>query len=466
MRFLAPARPQRRGRVCDGRRSSGGVVKVRKNHRGGLRIAGATMALVLAGGAGAAVQGWDDDDGRDRGRGQHERDDRRRGPDRERAKNVIFIVGDGLGIAHREAVRLATVGREGDLEMNQLRYQGWTQTDPADPEEAVTDSAAGATAFSTGVRSYNGAIAVDLDGNPVRTLLERAERAGKSTGLVTTSQVTDATPAAFGAHVLDRGNQSEIARQYLEVTRPEVILGGGEDWWYPEGTEGAWPDNPPTDPTEASKGTAGDLVERAEALGYEYVTNAEELADADGRKLLGLFANEEMFEHVGPAAPLYEPAVPLPVMAEKALDVLKRDRDGFFLVIEEEGIDEMAHHGHAQETIDAGQALDETVGLARDFAAKHRNTLVVVVGDHETGGMAIELVDDEDESGEGEQAEEGPFTVAGSELTFMIDWTTGGHTGAATPASAEGPGASAMVGVRDNTDIHDLVLRAMRGGRR
>ncbi len=440
----------------------------------GVRVAGAALALVLAGGVGAGFEGWDDDGReraqheRDRGRddGRHGRDHDRHKRDRERAKNVIFIVGDGMGIAHRELVRLATVGREGDLAMNQLRYQGWTQTDPADPEEVVTDSAAGATAFSTGQRSYNGAIAVDLDENPLRTLLERAERAGKSTGLVTTSQVTDATPASFGAHVADRGNQSEIARQYLEETRPEVILGGGEDWWYPEGEEGQWPDAPPSDPTEGSRSTAGNLVERAEELGYEYVSDAEGLAQADGRRLLGLFANQEMFEHVGPSAPLYEPAVPLPVMAEKALDVLRRDRDGFFLVIEEEGIDEMAHHGHAAELIQSGQALDETVALARDFADEHGDTLVVVVADHETGGLAIELVDEEDESGEGEQAEEGPFTLAGTDLTFTVDWTTGGHTGAATPASAEGPGASGMIEVRDNTDIHDLVLDAMRLRRR
>ncbi len=443
-------------------------MEVRTPH--GLRIVGAALALVLAGGAGAAVQGWDGwDDGRgDRERAHHkDRDHGRHGHDRGRAKNVIFIVGDGMGIAHRELIRLATVGRDGELAMNQLRYQGWTQTDPADPEEVVTDSAAGATAFATGVRSYNGAIAVDLERNPVTTLLERAERAGKSTGLVTTSQVTDATPAAFGAHVEDRSNQSEIARQYLEESRPEVILGGGEDWWYPEGEEGAFPDNPPSDPSEASKGTAGNLVDRAVELGYTYVTDADALDAAPSRgRLLGLFANEEMFEHTGPAAPLYDPPVRLPDMAAKALEVLSRDRDGFFLLIEEEGIDEMAHHGHAAELIEAGQALDETVALAREFAAEHGDTLVVVVGDHETGGLAIELVDDEDESGQGEQEEEGPFTLAGTEQTFTVDWTTGGHTGAATPASAEGPGARAMVDVRDNTDIHDLVLEAMRLRRR
>lgn len=446
---------------------------MRTTYRGTLRFGAAALAAVLLSGGSAAVQGWDHDNERDRGGHERSHDrDRDRGKHghsrgHDRAKNVIFIVGDGMGIAHREAVRLTTVGREGDLEMNQLRFQGWTQTDPADPAEVVTDSAAGATAFSTGVRSYNGAIAVDLDGEPVGTLLERAERAGKSTGLVTTSQVTDATPAAFGAHVLDRGDHSEIARQYLEETSPEVILGGGEDWWFPAGTEGAWPDNPDTDPTEESRGTAGDLVARAQELRYRYVSTAEELADAPSRgRLLGLFANQEMFEHVGPAAPLYEPSVPLRDMAAKALEILSRDRDGFFLLIEEEGIDEMAHHGHAAEMIAAGRALDETVALARDFAEEHDDTLVVVVGDHETGGLAIELVDDEDESGEGEQAEEGPFTLAGTDLTFTIDWTTGGHTGAATPASAEGPGAAAMVDVRRNTDIHDLVRDAMRPDRR
>src|SRR5690606_14450748 len=107
------------------------------------------------------------------------------------------------GIAHRELIRLATVGRDAELEMDQMPYHGWAHTDPADPEDVVTDSAAGATAFATGVRSYNGAVGVDVDGKPVTSLLERAKKAGKATGLVTTSQVTDATPASFGSHVAD-----------------------------------------------------------------------------------------------------------------------------------------------------------------------------------------------------------------------------------------------------------------------
>ena len=138
--------------------------------------------------------------------------------------------------------------------MNKLDHTGLVHTDPADPDEAVTDSAAAATAFATGVKTFNGGVGVDPQGRPVRTLLEDARRAGKATGLVTTSQVTDATPAAYGAHVSDRAQQSEIAKQFLEGSKPDVILGGGEDYWFPPGDAGGHPDHPATDPTEAEQG--------------------------------------------------------------------------------------------------------------------------------------------------------------------------------------------------------------------
>ena len=379
------------------------------------------------------------------------------------ARNVIVLQGDGMGIAHRELIRLATVGQNAELAMDSLEVAGWVHTDPADPLATVTDSAAAATAYATGVRTYNGAVGVDAAGNPVPSLLEEARDLGKSTGLVTTSQVTDATPAAFGSHVLDRDDQSEIARQYLEESRPDVILGGGEDRWLPPGTPGAWPDNPWTDPTEQSSGTAGNLVERAQDLGYEYVTNGAGLAAATSPKLLGLFANEEMFEHrnEGEGA-IYEPAVPLRDMAAKALDTLSQDEDGFFLLVEEEGIDEMAHHNNAHLTVAAGAAFDSTVALVLDFVKTHPDTLVVVEGDHETGGLTIENVDADDESGEADSREDGPFTVAGTELQFTVDWTTTEHTGAATPLTATGPGSADLGRVQDGTDVHDAIQAAMR----
>lgn len=418
------------------------------------RVVARTSVAVSAAGlavAGFAAYGGEDHDGGGGGR-------------QDRARNVILIQGDGMGIAHRELFRLAKVGKDGQLAMDSLRFAGWTRTDSVDPEEAVTDSAAAGTAFSTGVRTYNGAIGVDADGDPVPTLLEHARDLGKATGLVTTAQVTDATPAAYGAHVPDRGDHSEIARQYIESSRPDVILGGGEDWWFPADDPGAWPDNPAEDPTEESRSTQGNLVERAQRQGYEYVSTAEELAAADGDRLLGLFANQEMFQQASEGqGDLYEPRVPLVDMAAKALDVLSEDDDGFFLLIEEEAIDEMAHDGNTALTVKAGQALDETVAMVLDFAADQPDTLVLVVGDHESGGLAIENVDAEDESGEGGTAEDGPFPLAGSDLEFTVDWTTGAHTGAATPLTAQGPHAVELARSQPNTAVFDVVLEAMRG---
>lgn len=378
-----------------------------------------------------------------------------------RARNVIIIQGDGMGIAQRELLRLALKGRDGELRMNRMQVTGLVHTDPADAKQGVTDSAAAATAFATGVRTYNGAVAVDRNGKAVRTLLERARTSGRSTGLVTTSQVTDASPAAFGAHVKDRAKQSEIARQILEHSKVDVVLGGGEDWWYPAGNPGAWPDKPAKDRSEKSRGTKGNLVAKAKKLGYRYVRNGAELDAVSGGKVLGLFANEELFEHANEGdGDLYQPAVSLRTMTAKALDVLSQDPDGFFLFVEEEAIDEMAHHSNTKLMIRAGAALERTVTLALDFAERTPGTLVVVVGDHETGGLAIENVDAGDENGKGEQSED-TVTIAGTKVKLSVDWTTDGHTGAATPVTASGPGAERFAGFLRNTDVHDAVLAAM-----
>ena len=170
-----------------------------------------------------------------------------------------------------------------------------------------------------------------------------------------------------------------------------------------------------------------------------------------------------MFEHREEGkGDLYDPAVPLPEMAAKALDILSKDRDGFFVLIEEEAIDEMAHENNAGLMIKSGAALDATVKLAVDFARSHPGTLIVVQGDHETGGLTIENPDTGDESGEELSKEDGPFTVKGTNLQVFADWTTGGHTGADTPITASGPGSEGFDGVIDNTDVHDVIAKAMR----
>jgi alkaline phosphatase len=377
-----------------------------------------------------------------------------------KAKNVIVFVGDGMGSAHRNAIRLATVGANGELAMNSMPYSGMVHSSST---STVTDSAAAATAMASGVKSYNGAIGVDPNKNSVQSIMELAKQAGKSTGVVTTSQVTDATPAAFGgAHVANRSSQSDIAKQFLENSKVDVILGGGEDYWYPAGNAGAYPDNTPEDVKEQSKGTNGNLVEEAKKLGYTYVTNKDELNKAKGQKLLGLFANEEMFQQNPEGeGDIYNPVVPLPEMTQKAIDTLSGNKNGFLLMVEEEGIDEMAHENNATQTIKAGQQLDKAVEVAKEYAKKHPETLVLVAADHETGSLAIEDTGSNDESGDGISKEDGPFNVANSKEQFMVDWTTAGHTANDVPLTAMGPGAELLTGMYENTHIHDALLKAM-----
>jgi len=180
-----------------------------------------------------------------------------------RARNVILISGDGMGPAHIEAARRDSAA---GLELDRLELRGRMVTGPPDdPDETVTDSAAAATAWSTGSRTSNGSVGVDADGDPLPTFGRAAAAAGRATGLVTTTSVTDASPAAFFASVPDRTLESRIARQYVDGGGPDVILGGGRDVW-----------------------SSDDLLDRARAAGYRYADDAEALAAAGDGKVLGV----------------------------------------------------------------------------------------------------------------------------------------------------------------------------------
>lgn len=391
------------------------------------------------------------------------------------AKNVIFMMGDGMGPNQRDAIQLATVGAYDRLVMDSLPFEGMVGTnsvESTEPETFVTDSAAAATAMASGVKTFNGAVGVDPDGNTVPTVLEQAKAAGKSVGLVTTSQVTDASPASFASHVEDRDEQSEIARQYIEESQPDIILGGGEDFWYPEGDEGAYPDKKSEDDEEVSQSDKGNLVEQAQQAGYQYVTNADELQAADGTKILGLFANEEMFQQFPEGeGDEYNPVVPLPDMTQKAIDVLSQNPNGFFLFVEEEAIDEMGHANNSKLTIKSGQALDDAASLAKDYADQTGDTQLIVTADHECCGLVVEGPDDPefpDESGGHEKdenanvsTEDGPFPVTNSDYEFIMDWTTTGHTAVDVPLTATGPGAESLVGNYENTHIYNVMAESL-----
>jgi len=374
-------------------------------------------------------------------------------------KNVILFVGDGMGTAQRDAIRLATVGEKGKLAMDAMPYAGLIHTSSTVP---VTDSAASATAYASGVKTYNGAIGMDANKKSVKTIMEYAKDKGKSTGVVTTSQVTDATGAAFGAHVEDRSKQSDIALQFLTKSKIDVILGGGEDFWYPAGNPGKFQDQPAEDPSEKSKGTQGNLVDKAKQLGYSYVSSKADLQKAKGGKLLGLFSNEEMFQQKPEGeGDIYNPVVSLSEMTHKAIDTLSANKKGFFLMVEEEGTDEFAHQNNAKMTIKSGQELDKAVQVAKDFAKKHPDTLVLVLADHETGGFSIEEANAEDESGDGISKEDGPFAIVGSDHNFVVDWTTSGHTAVDIPITAMGRNAELFTGIYENTEVFTKLKQAL-----
>lgn len=360
------------------------------------------------------------------------------------ARNVILVVGDGMGAAQRDATQLAEAGAHGTLALDALPVQGRVGTNSSGRASPVTDSAAAATAMASGAKTLNGLVGVDAEGNPVPTVLERAAAVGKATGLVTTSSVTDATPAAFAAHVEDRGRHREVARQYLQGGELDVILGGGRRFW------------------KAAEGEPDDLTQRARGRGYDYVSGRAGLVNrgAGSPRLLGLFAEEAMYDADSESGGgSYAPAVPLPEMTAKAISVLSEDRQGFFLLVEEEAIDAMGHARNAAGMLRAGKALDRSVGVAKDFADENGDTLLIVVGDHETCGMSIEAPD---EGGGAEGGDDGPFEVAGSaDQEFVLDCSTSDHTAVDVPLTAMGPGAERLEGVYENTRIHGTMMKAL-----
>lgn len=387
---------------------------------------------------------------------------------RSRARNVILLVGDGMGQAHRQAGQLFAVGRAEQLVMDQLSHAGTMGTLSADPDFFVTDSAAAATALATGVKTSNGAIAIDLHGRPRTTILEHAKRAGKATGLVTTCQITDATPAAFAAHVPHRSDQSEVARQYLEETGVDLILGGGAAHWLPAGHPSLFP-VVSGNVREESQGNDGNLIDRARALGYQFVQSAEALSETRDGRVLGLFANQELFnqqeEGRGGA---YEPEVGLADLTANAIRLLSANDEGFFLLIEESAIDRMAHRNNAPLTIKGVLELDRAVQVAMEYAERDSDTLVIVTADHECGGLAIAGSDDPPYPYEPDglldtvmAGEDGPFPIADVDHGFVMGWATTGHTGATVPVTAAGPGADQLVGNYENTHLFTVMADAM-----
>jgi len=311
-------------------------------------------------------------------------------------KNVIVMIGDGMGPQQLKLARLFAESEEGG-EKKLTLYDPDLGLDP-DPSSMtthnvygeVTDSAAAATAMATGIKTYNGALAVDVYGQPITTAWECAEFvSGKKTGIVSSVFLIDATPGVWAAHTTSRYNYSEVAVQQAlkedpdleppDIGEVEVLLGAGRIYYQPKGANGTGGPN---------------LIEMLQDQGYDYVRKASELERSAADKILGFFGGTAMTYVLNRPLNknLTEPT--LADMTAKAIEILDRDNDnGFFLVVEGGGIDWVAHKLDVAGTLHEVLGFDEAVAEAFEFAKANGDTLLVVTADHETGGLQVGELD-------------------------------------------------------------------------
>jgi alkaline phosphatase len=295
------------------------------------------------------------------------------------SRNVILMIADGFGPQHFGAARLYSDRiLHKPLCMVDLMNQGHTGYMVNETADAiVTESAAAASQMATGMKSVVSGISLspdpEPDGTPFTTILEIAREQGMSTGLVTTSGITDATPAAFAAHVLNRSKEENIAVQELEH-KVDVLMGGRKQFFMPKATTGS------------KRTDERDLILEATQAGYSVVGTSQELNDVKDGRVLGLFSLGNMafeLERKNTKQPS------LAVMADKTFTLLGKNPKGFFAMIEGGRIDHAAHWNDVAGIIHDSLAFDEAVCVAMDFQRQHPNTLLVVTSDHETGGMGL-----------------------------------------------------------------------------
>lgn len=407
----------------------------------------------------------------------------------QKAKNVILLIGDGMGDSEITAARNYAEGAGGffkgiDVLPLTGQYTHYSLDKKTGKPDYVTDSAASATAWSTGVKTYNGALGVDIHEKDYQTILELAKAAGLATGNVSTAELQDATPAALISHVtsrkcygpsvtsekcptnaLEKGGKGSITEQLLNA-RADVTLGGGAKTFAETATAGEW--------------QGKTLREQAQARGYQLVNDATTLAAItqanQDKPLLGLFSDGNMpVRWEGPKAsyhgnidkaavtctpnPKRNESVPtLAQMTDKAIALLSTHEKGFFLQVEGASIDKQDHAanpcGQIGETVD----LDEAVQKALEFAKKEGNTLVIVTADHAHSSQIIPPDTKAPGLTQALNTKDGAVMVmsyGNSEEESME------HTGTQLRIAAYGPHAANVVGLTDQTDLYYTMKAAL-----
>jgi Alkaline phosphatase len=324
-------------------------------------------------------------------------------------KKVILMIGDGMGLTQAYSAYTANGGH---LNMFSMPYTGFSKTYCAD--KYITDSGAGATAFSIGKKAPYRAIGLDSAWAVHPNLMELSKKKGLSTAIVTVCDLTHATPAAFVAHVKDRDMQEEIALGYLDCN-VDVFIGGGKDRFMKE-------------KRKDGLSLTDSLQQRGYKMAYS-LNQMEQITPQKGKltKLCALLCERH------PALAAKRDNM-LCRSLDKALSLLSSNRKGFFMMLEGSQIDMQAHDNNLENMIAETQDFDIAVGRAIEYARKDGNTLVIVVADHETGGLSI---------------------TGGSLKTGKVEgkFSTGRHTAVMVPIYAYGKGAEKFTGVMENTDI-------------
>ncbi len=337
-------------------------------------------------------------------------------PESAQPKNIILLIGDGMGLS-----QVSSSYYYGDATPNFSRFKHIGLINTSASSHKITDSAAGATAFASGKKSYNGAIGVNSDTVSIPTILEIAEKLNLSTGVVATSTITHATPASFYAHAKSRGMYEEIAKQ-LATSEVDYAAGAG----------------------------LRHFKNRDDGANYYDTLDAREvILDTTSLTTIDKICAEckYMYLDTGGAMPriIDGRGDYLSDATRLGLDHLSRNEDGFFLMVEGSQIDWGGHANNAEYLTTELLDFDKVIGLALDFAEKDGNTLVIVTADHETGGFSLSSTPMDDGAWSDYNQVTGTFS-------------TGGHTTTLIPVFAYGPGADKFGGIYENTEIFHKML--------
>lgn len=326
-------------------------------------------------------------------------------------KNVILVIGDGMGTAQ---VTAAIVRSQAPLHLQSMSVAGFSKTWSA--SDLITDSGAGGTALACGQRTYNGAIGVSIDSTPMTNITEILGPLGISNGIVATCAITHATPASFYAHQKSRNWYEAIAADLPESYIHYFSAGGLNHF--------------------AHRSDSLNYIDSLISKGYSIFPDPDSINSAEGK--IGVFYADE---HPDPI--LKGRGNILARSVTKGLEILSKDTDGFFLMVEGSQIDWGGHANDIDYVVSEMIDFDQAIGVALDFAAKDGNTLVIVTADHETGGLSI--------TG-------GHLDSLSVSSSFAWD----NHTATMVPIFAYGPGAEAFGGIHENIDIHMMILEAFK----